>query len=85
MKKIEVKMQRQELTMKADVEEFALALKTWRLRQGLSQIEVGKMFQLSRYTIMRIEAAKPVSWETAYRAFAKLSKALQEEEKIENV
>lgn len=79
MKKIEVKMQRDELTMKADVEDFALALKTWRLRQNLSQLQVGEIFGLSRYTIMRIEQAKPVSWETAYRAFAKLSEQLRKE------
>lgn len=76
MKKIEVTMQREELTMKADVEQFAMALKTWRLRAGKTQDEVGKMFGLSRYTIMRLESAKAVSWETAYRAFAKLSEQL---------
>lgn len=83
MKKIEVKMERQGLTMEADVNEFAMALKTWRLRQGLKQREVGEMFGLSRFTIMRLEQAKPVSWETAYRAFAKLTQALQNEGKEE--
>lgn len=79
MKKIEAKMERNGLTMEADVNEFALALKTWRLRQNLTQKQVGEKFGLSRFTIMRIEQAKPVSWETAYRAFAKLSAALSKE------
>ena len=79
MKKIEAKMERKGITMEADVNEFALALKTWRLRQNLTQKQVGEQFGLSRFTIMRIEAAKPVSWETAYRAFAKFSAALSKE------
>lgn len=81
MKKVEAKMERQGLTMQADVEDFAMALKTWRLRQGYSQAQVGNMFGLSRWSIMKMEAAKPIAWETAYRAFAKLSYYLQEEEK----
>lgn len=79
MIQIEAKMERNGLTMEADVNEFALALKTWRLRQNLTQKQVGEKFGLSRFTIMRIEQAKPVSWETAYRAFAKLSSALSKE------
>lgn len=79
MKKIEAKMERRGLTMEADVNDFALALKTWRLRQNLTQAEVGEKFGLSRFTIMRIEQAKPVSWETAYRAFSKLAAALSKE------
>ena len=79
MKNIEVKMERQGLTMEADRNEFAMALKTWRLRQGLSQAEVGQMMGLSRWTIIKLEQAQNVTWETAYRAFAKLSYYLQEE------
>lgn len=82
MKKIEVNMERQDLTMQADVKEFAMALKTWRLRQGLSQEKVGQMFGLSRWTIIKIEQAQPIKWETAYRAFAKLSFYLQKETQV---
>ena len=81
MKKIEVKMERQGLTMESDRNDFAMALKTWRLRQGKSQKEVGEMMGLSRWTIIKLEQAKDVTWETAYRAFAKLSYYLQEEVK----
>lgn len=79
MKKIEVIMERRELTMETDRAEFAMALKTWRLRQNLTQAEVGARFGLSRFTIIRLEEAKKTSWETAYRAFAALSKELTKE------
>ena len=67
------------LTMEADKNEFALALKTWRLRNGLTQAEVGKRWGCSRFTIMRAENARQVTWEMAYRLFAKLSDELRKE------
>lgn len=67
------------LTMEADRNEFALALKTWRLRNGLTQAEVGKRWGCSRFTIMRAENARQVTWEMAYRLFAKLSDELRKE------
>lgn len=72
-------MERQGLTMEADRNDFAMALKTWRLRQGLTQTQVGERFGLSRYTIIRLEQGKATSWETAYRAFAKLAWYLEKE------
>lgn len=68
------------LEMDVDKQEFALALKTWRLRQGLTQSEVGKRWNCSRYTIIRAENAKNVTWEMAYRLFAKLAQELKNEE-----
>lgn len=68
------------LEMDVDKQEFALALKTWRLRQGLTQSEVGKRWNCSRFTIMRAENAKNVTWEMAYRLFAKLAQELKNEE-----
>lgn len=65
--------------MECDKNEFALALKTWRLRQGLTQKEAGQKFGCSRYTIMRAENAKQVTWEMAYRLFAKLAYELRKE------
>jgi len=67
------------LTMEADQNEFALALKTWRLRNCLTQAEVGKRWGCSRFTIMRAENARRVTWEMAYRLFAKLSDELRKE------
>lgn len=79
MKQIKVEMKQKGLTMEADRNEFALALKTWRLRAGLTQQKVADMFGCSRYTIMRAENAKDVTWEMAYRLFAKLSDELRKE------
>lgn len=85
MKTIKVKMKQKGLTMETDKNEFALALKTWRLRSGLTQQQAGEKFGCSRYTIMRAENAKNVTWEMAYRLFAKLSKELSKEESLEKV
>ena len=81
MERINVEMKPQGLTMDVDKNEFALALKSWRLRQGLTQRQVGERFGCSRYTVMRAENAKEVTWEMAYRLFAKLANELRKEEK----
>lgn len=79
MEKINVEMKQNGLEMDIDREQFAMALKTWRLRQGLTQRQVGEMWNLSRYTIIRAERAKGISWEQAYRLFAMLSQELRKE------
>lgn len=79
MKKIQVEMKPQGLSMEVDKNEFALALKTWRLRAGLTQAEVGRRWNCSRYTIMRAENAKQVTWEMAYRLFSRLADELKKE------
>lgn len=78
-KKIVVKMKQKGLTMDIDKEAFAMALKTWRLRQGLTQEEVGRRWGCSRYTILRAERCKNITWEVAYRMFARLSEELRKE------
>lgn len=82
MKKIEVKMEPNGLEMDVNRQEFALALKTWRLRHGLTQKQVGDAWGVSRWTIMRAESARDVTWETAYRLFARLSQELRKEGEI---
>lgn len=72
-------MERVGLTMDIDKEAFAVALKTWRLRNGLTQAQAGEKWGLSRYTIMRAESGKNITWETAYRMFARLSEELRKE------
>lgn len=67
------------LAMDVNRQEFALALKTWRLRNGLTQRQVGERFGCSRYTIIRAESGRNVTWETAYRLFAKLAQELKKE------
>lgn len=81
MEQIKVEMKQQGLSMDVDKTQFAMALKTWRLRQGLTQSQVGEKWGCSRYTIMRAENAKQVTWEMAYRLFARLSHELQQEGK----
>lgn len=76
---VEAKMERRGLQMEMDREEFAMALKTFRLRQGLTQQQLGEKWGTSRYTIMRAELAKPVTWMSAYKLFAKLAKELANE------
>lgn len=73
-------MEAKGVTMETDKQEFALALKTWRLRQGLTQRQVAERFGVSRYTIMRAERAGAITWMMAYRLFAKLSDELRNEE-----
>lgn len=79
MEQIKVEMTPSGLEMDVDKHQFALALKTWRLRQGLSQREVGARWGVSRYTIIRAESARNITWEFAYRLFAKLSEELRKE------
>lgn len=82
MKKIEVKMEPRGLGMEVDKEAFAMALKTWRLRQGLTQAQVGERWGCSRFTVLRAEGAKNLTWEMAYRLFAKLSEELRKEGEV---
>jgi hypothetical protein len=79
MKQIKVEMKQAGLTMEVDKNEFALALKTWRLRQGLTQRQVAESWGCSRYTVMRAENAQNITWMMAYRLFAKLSQELRKE------
>lgn len=79
MKTIKVEMKPIDIHMEVDKKEFALALKTWRLRQGLLQREVAEKWGVSRYAIIKAENAQPISWMMAYRIFARLSDALKED------
>lgn len=82
MEKIEVKVEANGLDMEIDKQNFALALKTWRLRQGMTQQQVGEKWGCSRYTIIRAEKAKAVTWEMAYKLFAKLAQELRKEGEV---
>lgn len=79
MKQIKCTMKTKGLTMECDRQEFALALKTWRLRAGLTQAAVARRWGVSRFTIMRAEAARQITWEMAYRLFNQLSHELENE------
>lgn len=79
MKQIKVSMKAKGLTMECDRQEFALALKTWRLRAALTQSAVARRWGVSRFTIMRAEAGRSITWEMAYRLFNQLSHELENE------
>lgn len=79
MKPIKVTMKAKGLTMECDRQEFALALKTWRLRAALTQSAVARRWGVSRFTIMRAEAGRIITWEMAYRLFNQLSHELENE------
>lgn len=79
MEQIKVEMKQNGLDMEIDKQAFALAMKTYRLRNGLTQRQMGERWGCSRYTIMRAEKGKDITWEMAYRMFARLSQDLREE------
>lgn len=78
-KKITLTMSAQGVDMNVNREEMALALKQWRIRNDLTQRQLSARWNISRESIIRIEKAKPVTWQLAYRVFAKLSQELRQE------
>lgn len=78
-KKITLTMSAQGVDMSVNREEMALALKQWRIRNDLTQRQLAARWNMSRESIIRIEKAKPVTWQLAYRVFAKLSQELRQE------
>lgn len=80
MKEITVRMTPiKGVAMECDREQFALALKTWRIRNGLTQKEAGARLGVSRWTIIAAEKSRTITWETTYKLFAGLSKELEDE------
>lgn len=79
MKQIKVDVKPKGLEMEIDRQQFALALKTWRIRAGYTQRELAQRWNTSRYTILRAERAHSIGWMSAYRLFAKLAKELETE------
>ncbi len=79
MEQIKVEFKPNGLEMEMDKQQFALALKTWRLRQGLTQRQLGDRWGVSRFTIIRAETGKTLTWEFAYKLFAKLAGELRKE------
>lgn len=65
--------------MDVDRDQVALAVKKFRLRLGLSQRELGERWGLTRYQIIRVEKAKNLSWEAAYKTWAMLLRDLAKE------
>lgn len=74
-----IEPKRQGLSLEIDRQEFAMQLKTWRLRIGLTQRQTAQRWGVSRETINKAEGAKPITWELAYRLFVRLSDELRAE------
>lgn len=77
--KITVELVQKGTTLDADRQQFALALKTWRLRNHFTQEQTAKAIGCSRWTILRAEKGEQISWQALYRIFAFLSTELQRE------
>lgn len=77
MEALKIEMKPVGLSLETDATHFALALKTWRLRNDMSQREAASRCNVSRYTIMKAEAAKQISWEMMYKIFCKMSEDLK--------
>lgn len=70
MEQLVIKLERQGTDLVTNQEEFAVAVKMWRVRNGMTQQELAQKAGLSRYTIMRVEGAKRVAdWKTVYKLF----------------
>lgn len=78
-KKIRLTMEQHGPTYQVNQDEMALAVRTYRARNGLSQAALGNRWGLSRYTIMNVENSKKVHWITAYKIFASLAEDLKKE------
>lgn len=76
---MEIQTNTENLRMDINRAEFALELKTWRLRHDLSQEQLAKRWGTNRWLIMHAEAARDITWENAYKLFAKLAYELRQE------
>lgn len=83
MEKYQATMTRRGLVLDTNAEELAMMLKTYRLRQNLTQEELAEKWGCSRYTILRLERCRRVAWETTYKIFNNLVKAVALEDKEE--
>lgn len=79
METITLEMKQDGLKMETSRAEFAIALKTWRLRNGMTQRQVADRWGISRYTIIRAEKGRDITWEMAYKLFSKLATELKQE------
>lgn len=74
-----IKTENKGLSLEIDRQEFALELKTWRLRHALTQAQLAKRWGTNRFIIIKAEGAKEITWESAYKLFVKLSQELRNE------
>lgn len=65
-----------------DRDGLSIELKKYRLRAGLTQRQLGELWGVSRYTIIRAEGSKTITWQSAYRIFTQLAKCLAAEDRL---
>lgn len=79
MKIPNVEIRQDGLNLEIDRQQFAIALKTFRLRHDLTQKQLGERWGVTRFVILNAEKGKGCSWAHAYKLFAKLSNELEKE------
>lgn len=79
MRHLKVSIKRVGIDLDIDRERLAVSLKTWRIRNNLTQAELSLRWNISRHSIIRAEKAKSLSWRTAYKLFAYLTEEIQKE------
>lgn len=71
MEEVTITLRREGTDIVTNREEFAAALKMWRVRNGLTQTDLAKKAGLSRWTIIRVEKAQRLnSWQSIYKLFS---------------
>lgn len=60
-------------------QEIGLELSKFRIRNGLTQAQLAQRWGMSRYSIIRAEKGKAVSWRFTYAIAAKLFQELRKE------
>lgn len=80
MEHIKATMTQRGLVLDTNAEQLAMSLKTYRLRHGMTQQQLAEKWGCSRYTIMRLETMKRVTWEMTYKIFNLLLIAIRAEE-----
>lgn len=76
---IKMEMKRKGSGLEIDREAVGLELAKWRIRQGLTQTQLAEKWGMSRYTVIRAEKGKNVSWQFAYAIWTKLIQELRKE------
>lgn len=60
-------------------QEIGLELAKFRIRNGLTQAQLAERWGMSRYSIIRAEKGKTVSWRFTYAIASKLAQELRKE------
>lgn len=74
-----MEIKRRGTELEIDRQEVGVELAKWRIRQGLTQQQLGEKWGMSRFSIIRAEKGKNVSWEFAYKIWSKLLQEMRKE------